>query len=99
MLPLIKWPGGKSKEINYINSHIPSFDRYIEPFFGGGALGFQLEPTNAIVNDIDPLLIQFYLDIKTQNPIFLKMCEEIIHDWYHIDYLATHILRPDLKYP
>jgi len=92
MLPLIKWPGGKSKEINYINSHIPSFDRYIEPFFGGGALGFQLEPTNAIVNDIDPLLMQFYLDIKTQNPIFLKMCEEIIHDWYHIDYLATHIL-------
>ena len=30
--------------------------------------------------------------MKYQGPIFLKMCEEIIHDWYHIDYLATHVL-------
>lgn len=41
MKPLVKYRGGKSKEIPYIKKHIPNFKgRYIEPFFGGGALFF-----------------------------------------------------------
>lgn len=54
MKPLIKYRGGKSKEIPLIVSQIPRFrGRYIEPFFGGGALYFHLEPHRAIINDIN----------------------------------------------
>jgi DNA adenine methylase len=65
MKPLIKYRGGKSKEIMHIVKHIPKFQgRYIEPFLGGGALYFHLEPKNAIINDINAKLIAFYEGIK-----------------------------------
>lgn len=66
MKPLVKYRGGKSKEIPHIMRHIPEFDgRYIEPFFGGGALYFYIEPKKAIINDINSKLISFYKGIKT----------------------------------
>lgn len=66
MKPLIKYRGGKSKEIPNIKKQIPQFNgRYIEPFFGGGALYFYLEPQNAIINDINSKLIMFYDGVKT----------------------------------
>lgn len=65
MKPLIKYRGGKSKEIPHILPHIPHFTgRYIEPFFGGGALYFYLEPKRAIINDINTKLISFYNGVK-----------------------------------
>lgn len=65
MKPIIKYRGGKSKEIPQIIQYIPDFTgRYIEPFFGGGALFFYLEPKNAIINDINKNLIDFYKDVK-----------------------------------
>lgn len=67
MNPLIKWPGGKSGEINKIKHLIPKHQRYIEPFFGGGALFFHLNPKNAIINDISPSLIEYYKLIKAQD--------------------------------
>ena len=40
MKPMIKYRGGKSKEIPQLIQHVPDFGgRYIEPFFGGGARG------------------------------------------------------------
>ena len=65
MKPLIKYRGGKYKELTYICKHIPDYSgKYIEPFFGGGALFFHLEPKNAIINDINSKLISFYLGVK-----------------------------------
>lgn len=65
MKPLVKYRGGKSKEIPLLIRHIPKFTgRYIEPFFGGGALFFHLEPKRAIINDINSKLISFYLGVK-----------------------------------
>lgn len=65
MKPMIKYRGGKSKEINNIMPHIPRFTgRYIEPFFGGGALFFFLEPREAIINDINSRLIEFYRGVR-----------------------------------
>ncbi len=64
MKPLIKWAGGKSNEIKYVENIIPKFGRYIEPFFGGGALFFDLEPKNAVINDISFELIAFYKLLK-----------------------------------
>ena len=52
MKPIIKYRGGKSKEIPQIIQYFPQFEgRYIEPFFGGGAMFFHIEPNNAIIND------------------------------------------------
>ncbi len=66
MKPLVKYRGGKSKEIPHIIKHIPKYSgKYIEPFFGGGALYFYLEPKKAIINDINSKLISFYNGIKT----------------------------------
>lgn len=66
MKPLIKYRGGKSKEIPYLIQHLPKYSgRYIEPFLGGGALFFYLEPKKAIINDINKKLISFYLGVKS----------------------------------
>ena len=72
MKPLIKYRGGKTKELPHIISQIPKFKgRYIEPFFGGGALYFYLERKNAIINDINTKLIEFYRGVQ-QNYLNLR---------------------------
>lgn len=67
MKPIIKWPGGKSGEIKNFEHLIPEYDRYIEPFFGGGALFFHLSPRKALVNDISKSLVDYYELIKNQD--------------------------------
>ena len=65
MKPMIKYRGGKSREIPYLLKYVPKFTgRYVEPFFGGGALFFYLEPQTAIINDINPRLMGFYLGVR-----------------------------------
>jgi len=67
MQPLIKWPGGKSKEFENIKNLIPKHNRYIEPFFGGGAIFFKLKPKLSIINDICEELIEFYRFVRSDN--------------------------------
>lgn len=76
MNPIIKWPGGKSREIDKIQPLIPEYARYVEPFFGGGALFFHLQPKKAAINDISESLIQYYNLIKAQDKTLynLLMC-------------------------
>jgi DNA adenine methylase len=65
MKPMIKYRGGKSKEIPHIMEHVPNFNgRYIEPFLGGGAVFFHLEPEQAIINDINAPLMAFYRGVR-----------------------------------
>ena len=65
MKPMIKYRGGKYKEIPYIMKYLSRFGgKYVEPFFGGGALFFHLEPKQAIINDINTKLINFYQGVK-----------------------------------
>ncbi len=67
MKPLIKYVGGKYREINKIQEIIPKHKRYIEPFFGGGAMFFHLRPLNAAINDISKPLMEYYSLIKSQD--------------------------------
>lgn len=72
MKPMIKYRGGKSKEIPQFINYIPDYQgRYIEPFLGGGAVFFHLEPQTAIINDINNKLITFYQEVQ-QNFHHLK---------------------------
>jgi len=78
MKPLVKYRGGKSKEIPHLIKHIPQFSgKYIEPFFGGGALFFHLEPKKAIINDINSKLISFYLGVKDNFELLKTELSEI----------------------
>lgn len=69
MNPMIKYRGGKSKEISHFISNMPlEYNRYIEPFLGGGALYFYLEPERAIINDVNTKLYSFYQEMKSEYP-------------------------------
>ena len=58
--------------------HIPRFKgRYVEPFFGGGALYFHLEPRQAIINDINEKLIKFYKGVRDDFASLRKELDEI----------------------
>lgn len=68
--PILKWAGGKRAMLEEIRPRLPpksEFNRYFEPFLGGGAVFFDLEPANGYVNDINPRLVNFYRQIK-HNP-------------------------------
>lgn len=87
MRPLIKWAGGKSSEIKYVEKIIPKYNRYIEPFFGGGALFFDLEPKKAIINDISGELMTFYKLLKNgkSGEQFKKELHSYVEAWEKID--------------
>ncbi|HUC01916.1 MAG TPA: DNA adenine methylase [Candidatus Paceibacterota bacterium] len=83
---LIKWPGGKKREFSFIKHHIPAFDRYIEPFFGGGAIFFELQPERAAINDIAVELMDFYRFVggKYNTKEFSKEIYEYVFNWEKI---------------
>ena len=62
--PILKWAGGKTQMLGELMPRVPkTYGRYIEPFFGGGALFFSLKPDNAIIADSNPELINMYLQV------------------------------------
>ncbi len=63
--PFLKWVGGKRQLIPAILSHLPKkISSYYEPFIGGGALFFHLQPKKAVISDFNDELINVYLIIK-----------------------------------
>ena len=84
MKPMIKYRGGKSKELPHILKYIPHYTgRYIEPFLGGGALYFHLEPQRAIINDINAKLISFYNGVKYDYISLRRELDEIERIYLH----------------
>jgi DNA adenine methylase len=64
--PVLKWVGGKRQLLDALVPLLPKrITAYCEPFVGGGALLFQLQPTTAFVNDINAELIGVYKVIKS----------------------------------
>src|ERR1700722_18446828 len=63
--PFIKWAGGKQSIARTLIDFFPrSFDKYYEPFLGGGSVFFTLSPQNAILSDENKWLIDTYLAFK-----------------------------------
>jgi DNA adenine methylase len=63
--PFLKWVGGKRQIMPMIEQHLPKgIKSYIEPFIGGGAVLFHLQPKNAIINDFNAELVNVYNVIK-----------------------------------
>ena len=64
-ITLLKWPGGKRALLNQILAFVPStFNRYYEPFVGGGALFFTLQPKQAVLADNNDELINCYKQVR-----------------------------------
>jgi DNA adenine methylase len=66
--PFLKWVGGKRQLMNSIIELLPkniSSYNYVEPFIGGGAVLFHLQPKNAVINDYNIELINVYQIIKS----------------------------------
>lgn len=66
MQPILKWVGGKRQLLKDIVPLIKQheFTTYVEPFVGGGAVLFDIQPQNAIINDFNAELINLYTVIK-----------------------------------
>ena len=63
--PVLKWVGGKRQLLNDIIPMIPkNCSTYVEPFIGGGAVLFELQPKKAIINDFNGELINVYTVIR-----------------------------------
>lgn len=75
MKPFLNWPGGKTRLIGEISKRYPKnlgwgYNRYVEPFVGGGAVLVDILSSDwycnveCVINDIEPKLINAYMVIK-----------------------------------
>lgn len=86
--PVLKWAGGKTQMLGELLPKVPaSYGRYIEPFFGGGAMFFALQPENAVIADSNPELINMYRQIadRVEDVIrYLKIYENTSEMFYSV---------------
>ena len=82
--PFVKWAGGKTQLLEVIESHLPeTFNRYFEPFVGGGALLFKLQPKAFSINDSNEELICVYKCLE-KNELFELLKNELLkHEESH----------------
>ena len=73
--PILKWAGGKRQLLDELYSRFPkSHSHFHEPFFGGGALFFDLEPENGTINDTNTRLINFYQQVRDRPDELIERC-------------------------
>lgn len=71
--PILKWVGGKRQLLPEIRKYIPKkISIYYEPFLGGGAVLFDIQPKKAIVNDVNSELINLYQIVKNDVDALIK---------------------------
>lgn len=76
--PFVKWAGGKRQLIPRIIDRAPeNFNRYFEPFVGGGAVLLALRPTLAHINDVNEQLIFLYREVKDNCGALVQAVEKI----------------------
>ncbi len=73
VVPFVKWAGGKRQLLSQIRERMPEkFNTFYEPFVGGGAVIFDLLPTEAVINDINKALVNAYRQICCNSTEFLN---------------------------
>lgn len=86
--PLLKWPGGKRWLLKYILPLLPKkFNCYYEPFVGGGALFFALQPSKAVLSDNNRDLINCYIQVRDrpqQVIAYLRKFKNTEREYYKI---------------
>lgn len=78
IVPFLKWAGGKRQLLDRISERMPqSYNNYYEPFIGGGAVLFGLQPERALINDINESLINTYRIIATNPQTLIECVKEL----------------------
>ena len=94
----IKWAGGKEKELPIILKYAPeTFDRYVEPFVGGGSVYLNINCKNSIINDKSDELILLYRMIQSGNKNFIKKLKEINKNWKLLEMIVENNRKELLK--
>lgn len=79
--PIIKWPGGKEKELKYILPKVPHFKRYFEPFVGGGSVFMGINAREYYINDFSSELVELYKSIAKSDIVFFDYLSKIEESW------------------
>lgn len=91
--PFLKWAGGKSQLLPHLRELIPiRFNRYIEPFIGGGSMFFSLSHPNSIISDSNEELIITYTAVRDHFKGVLLALEKLVNDkenFYRIRAMET----------
>lgn len=99
--PFLKWAGGKTQLLTKLHKYIPSnFNKYIEPFIGGGAMFFSLNPHESIIADSNEELIITYRQIKGAVDSVIQHLETFEHNeefYYNIRSLNTNELEDSFR--
>jgi DNA adenine methylase len=75
--PVLKWAGGKRQLLDEIYARFPSeYTHYHEPLFGGGAVFFDLTPSDGTINDTNPRLINFYEVVRDRPKDLIQRLQE-----------------------
>lgn len=75
--PILKWAGGKTQLLDELVARVPdNYGKYIEPFFGGGALFFALRPDRALIADSNPEIINMYKQVASNLDAVIKYLKE-----------------------
>lgn len=92
--PFVKWAGGKRQLLPQIRERMPDiFDKYYEPFVGGGAVMFDILPQNAVINDINIALINAYKIIRNEPKEFIKVVKKLDNDMWEDGKAYFYCLR------
>lgn len=77
--PFLKWPGGKRWIAPKLASCIKECLRstYYEPFLGGGSVFFVLQPSNAVLSDVNDDLVNTYLQVRDKHEKVLTLLKEL----------------------
>ena len=90
--PLIKWPGGKEKELEFILPNAPTkINNYYEPFVGGGSVFMAFHADNFFINDKSNELINLYRFISKNDSTFYEWANGIETAWKNTLNYATSI--------
>lgn len=75
--PIVKWAGGKRQLLTVLRDYYPKeYNIFIEPFVGGGAVLFDLQPKKAIISDLNSDLINCYEVVRDNNQNLIKAIAE-----------------------
>lgn len=80
--PPIKWAGGKGQLLKQFAPHFPKkgFRKYGEPFLGGGAVFFYLQPSEAVLIDSNFELINFFLVVRDKLKELMKKLDKHVNE-------------------
>lgn len=79
--PIVKWPGGKEKELKHIIPNAPKFERFFEPFVGGGSVFMGITAKEYYINDFSKELIELYRSISAGDVDFFRYTEAMDQSW------------------